>query len=112
MKCLVSARTRERNARIDARGRAHTVSDIAPKVLADDDVPGGPVAPVQLLLDLRGDVLLDVVLFEGGRGDVDALLLHVLGHVDALDDRLGAGARRCAADAWVGGGGRSGVEFL
>src|SRR6266404_128696 len=101
MKCLVSARTRERNARIDARGRAHTVSDIAPKVLADDDVPGGPVAPVQLLLDLRGDVLLDVVLFEGGRGDVDA-----------LDDRLGAGARRCAADAGVGGGGRSGVEFL
>ena len=37
---------------------------VAAKVLADDDVPGWAVSAVELLLDLRGDVLLDVVLFE------------------------------------------------
>ena len=62
---------------------------VAAKVLADDDVPGWAVSAVELLLDLRGDVLLDVVLLEGGRGDVYALLLHLLTHVDIFYDGLG-----------------------
>ena len=46
------------------RERALTMGNVRAKVLADDDVPGGPVAFIKLLLDLRGDVLLDVVLLE------------------------------------------------
>jgi hypothetical protein len=94
-----------------AVAETRTVGDVAPKVFADDDVPGGTVAPVKLFLNLRGDVLLDVVFFEGGRSDVDALLLHVLVHVDVLDGRLGAGATSCTADAGVGGSGGC-VEFF
>ena len=62
---------------------------VAAKVLADDDVPGWAVSAVELLLDLRSDVLLDVVLLERGGRDVDRLLLHLLAHVHVLDDRLG-----------------------
>ena len=87
------------------------MGDIAPEVFADDDVPGGAMSPIKLLFDLRGDVLLDVVLLEGASGDVDALLLHVVGHVDVFDDRLGDGAASCTADASVCGSGHC-VEFL
>lgn len=91
-----------------------TVGNVAPKVLADDDVPGSTVTLVELFLDLRRDVLLDVVLFESSRGDVHALLLHVLGHVDVFDDRLGsahASGPSCTAYACVGGSG-GGVDFF
>jgi len=67
------------------------------------------MALVKLLLDVRGDVLFDVIVFEGGRGDVDAFLLHLLAHVYIFYDRLGARGAGCAADARVGGGY---VEFL
>lgn len=67
-----------------------TMRDIAPKVLANDDMPCGAVPSVELLLDLRGDVLLDVVLLERGGRDIDRLLLHLLAHVDVLDHRLRA----------------------
>ena len=84
-----------------------TVRDIASKVLADDDVPCRAVSSVELLLDLCSDVLLDVVLLERGRGDIDRLLLHLIAHVDVLDDRLRTGRVR-------GGIGRRGgcVHFL
>ena len=65
-----------------------TVGYVAAKVLAHNDMPGGAEPLVKLLLDLSGDVLLDVVLLQGGRGDVDGLLLHLLAHVDVLDDGL------------------------
>ena len=80
--------------------------NVGAKVLPNDDVPGGPVAFIELLLDLRGDVLLDVVLFERGGRDVDRLLLHLLAHVDVLDDRLGAGAGLLGERARVGARGR------
>ena len=66
-----------------------TVCDIAPKVLADDDVPCRSMASVKLLLDLSRDVLLDVVLLQSNRRNLDGLLLHLLGHVDVLDGSLG-----------------------
>ena len=64
------------------------VRDVAAKVPADDAVPRGVVLLVELLLDVGRDVLLDVVLFEGLRGAVDGVLLHLLGHVRVLDDGL------------------------
>ena len=88
-----------------------TMGDIAPKVFSDDNVPGGAMSLIKLLLDVRGDVLLNIVLFEGGRGDVDALLLHLIAHVDVFDDRLGAGATSRTADASVCGSGHC-VEVL
>lgn len=79
------------------------MSNVAPKVLSDDDVPGGTVAFIELFLDLGGDVFLDGVFFEGCRCDIDALLLHLFCHVDVFDDGL------WAADAAVLPGGRAGV---
>ena len=55
------------------------------RVLTHDAVPCGVVLLVELLLDVRGHVLLDAVLAEGGGGDVDGLLLHLLAHVGILD---------------------------
>lgn len=80
-----------------------TMGDVAPEVLSDDDVPGGTVAFVELFLDLGGDVFLDAVFLEGCGCDVDALLLHLLRHVNVFDDGFGA------ADAAVLPGGRTGV---
>ena len=84
--------------------------NIRAKVLSDDDVPGGPVASVELLLDLGGDVFLDVVLLKGGGGDVDGFLLHLLAHVDVLDDGFGAGAVCLRDRAGIRAGG--GVDFV
>ena len=64
------------------------VRHVAAEVPADDAVPRGVVLLVELLLDVGRDVLLDVVLFEGLRGAVDGVLLHLLGHVRILDDGL------------------------
>lgn len=62
------------------------MSDIAAKVLANDDMPGRTVSSVKLFLDLSGNVFLDVVFLESGRCDVNALLLHLLAHVDIFND--------------------------
>ena len=50
------------------------VSDIRAKVAAHNAVPGRVVLFVELLLDEGGDVLLDVVLFEGLSSAVDSVL--------------------------------------
>ena len=62
--------------------------NVAAKVLAGDDVPSWPVASVELLLDLCSDVFLDVVLPKRGCRDIDSVLLHLLAHINVLDDRL------------------------
>ena len=82
------------------------MGNIAPKVLPDDDMPGSAVAFVKLFFDLCGDVLLDGVLVDGGRCDVDAFLLHLLYHVDIFDDGF------WATDAAVLSGARAGVGGL
>jgi len=61
------------------------VRDVAAKVAPDDAVPGGVVLLVKLLLDVRRNVLLDVVFLKGLCGAVDGVLLHVLRHVGVLD---------------------------
>ena len=60
--------------------------DVRSEVSAHDAVPGGVVLLVELLLDVGGDVLLDVILLEGLGGAVHRVLLHLLGHVRVLDD--------------------------
>ena len=62
---------------------------VGPEVLAHDDVPGGAVSSIELLLDLGRDIFLDVKFFECGCGDVHGLLLHLLTHVDIFYDSLG-----------------------
>ena len=94
-----------RRRRIKRGPRTLTVRDIASKVLADDDVPCGAVSSVELLLDLCSDVFLDVVLLERGGRDVDRLLLHLLAHVDVLDDRLRPRAGRVRRGVGRGGDG-------
>jgi len=63
-----------------------TVCDVASKILANNDVPCWAMSSVKLLLDLSGDILLDVVFFESGGRDVHALLLQVLAHIDRFYD--------------------------
>ena len=60
--------------------------DVRSEVSAHDAVPGRVVLLVELLLDVGGDVLLDVILLEGLGGAVHRVLLHLLGHVRVLDD--------------------------
>ena len=51
-------------------------------------MPCGVVLLVELLLDEGGDVLLDVELLEGLGGDINSVLLHVLGHICVLNNCL------------------------
>ena len=76
------------------------VRHVAAEIAADDGVPCGVVLFVELLLDVGGDVLLDVELLECLRCAVHSLLLHVLGHVSILYHRLslrhlGACGQKC-----------------
>lgn len=76
------------------------MGDIRPKVLSNDHMPGCAVSSVKLLLDLSSNVLLDVVFLEGGGGDVDGLLLHLLAHVDIFDDGFGCLADETSVFVW------------
>ena len=62
------------------------MGDIRAEVAAHNAVPGGIVLLVELLLDVGGDILLDVELLEGDVGAIDSVLLHLLVHVGVLDD--------------------------
>ena len=49
-------------------------------------MPGRVVLLVHLLLDVRGDVLLYIILLQRLGGEVHRILLHLLRHVGILDD--------------------------
>lgn len=86
-------------ARLQCRqGLALTVCYIAPKVLPNNNMPCRAIFSVELLLDLRRDVLLDVVLFESRSRNFDGLLLHLLAHINILDDGFGAVPSRVSLD--------------
>ena len=63
-----------------------TVSDIAAKILSNDNMPRWAMPSIKLLLDLSGDILLDVEFLESRRRYIDRFLLHFLRHVDIFDD--------------------------
>ena len=67
------------------------MGDVGTEVSTHDAMPGWVVLFVKLLLDVGGDVLLDVVLLECLGGAVDSVLLHLLGHVRILDHGLPVG---------------------
>ena len=64
------------------------VSNVGTEVSAHDAMPSWVVLLVELLLDEGGDILLDVELLESLGGDIDSILLHVLGHISVLDNCL------------------------
>ena len=64
------------------------MGDVGTEVSTHDAMPGWVVLFVKLLLDVGGNVLLDVVFLEGLGGAVDSVLLHLLGHVRILDHGL------------------------
>jgi hypothetical protein len=91
------------------------VGHVTAEVLPHDNMPCRTMSSIEFFLDLSGNVLLDVVLFEGSGGNVDALLLHLFAHVNVLDDCLGAVATATFTDARTGVGCRGGgwgVVFL
>merc|ERR1712107_644491 len=57
------------------------VGHVGTEVTAHNAVPRGVVLLVELLLDECGNILLNIELLEGLGGNVDSVLLHVLGHV-------------------------------
>ena len=64
------------------------VGNIGSEIAAYDAMPGWVVLLVEFLLDEGGDVLLNVELLEGLGGNVNSVLLHVLGHVCVLNNCL------------------------
>ncbi len=58
------------------------------EVASDNAVPGGVEFFVELLLDVGGDVLLNVELLKGLLSEVDSLLLHLIRHVRIFHDGL------------------------
>jgi len=75
-------------AKVEVDEMLGLVCHVASEVAADDAVPCRIVFLVELLLDIGGNVLFNVVLFERLGGTVDSILLHVLRHVGILDNRL------------------------
>lgn len=67
---------------------ARFVCHVGAKVPADDAMPGGVVPFVEFFLDVRRNVLFDVVLFQGLRRTVHRVLLHLFAHVGVLDHCL------------------------
>jgi hypothetical protein len=61
------------------------MGNVTSEVTSHNDVPGGVVLLVKLLLDECSDVLLDVELLESLGRCVDGVLLHIFGHVGVLN---------------------------
>jgi len=64
------------------------VGDVGSEVSAHDAMPSGIVLLVKLLLDVAGDVFLDVVLLQRLSGAVHGILLHVFCHVGIFNHSL------------------------
>ena len=82
---------------------------VGSEVSSNNTMPSRTVLLVELLLDVRRDVLLDVVLLERRRRAVHRVLLHVLGHVSVLDHRPSV---RHGCERTCGAGDGSGVGAL
>lgn len=69
------------------------MGDVGAEVTAHDAVPGGVILLVELLLDVGGDVFLDVELLQRHISTIDRVLLHLLVHVSVLDHCFSLGCR-------------------
>jgi len=67
------------------------VRDVRAEVAAHDAVPSGIVLFVELLLDVAGDVFLDVVLLQRLSGTINGVLLHIFRHVGVFNHSLAVG---------------------
>ena len=67
------------------------VGNVGTEVSSHNAMPGWVVLFVEFLLDESGDVLLDVEFLESLGGDIDSILLHVLGHVGIFDNSFSFG---------------------
>ena len=66
-----------------------TMSNVAPKVLSNDNVPCWAVLLVKLALAMRRNVLLNLEFLHRLLGNLYGFELHLVGHVDVLDGGLG-----------------------
>jgi len=86
---IVSARLEKKNcnlAKVKVDEVLGLVRHIRTKVPPDDAVPSGVVFLVELLFDVRCNVLLDAVLIERLSSRIDGILLHSLRHISILND--------------------------
>lgn len=58
-------------------------------------MPGGSILPVEGLLNLGGDVLLNGELVHGLLGAIHSSLLHTFRHIGILDDGFAGTAHEC-----------------
>lgn len=77
-------------SRPNKRKEGRTVSDIAPEVATDDDVPGWVKLLITLALDVSRDILLYGMLLDGVGDNSDDLGLHLVAHVYIFYDGLGS----------------------
>ena len=94
-------------SRSDKRKEGRTVSDIAPEVATDDDVPGWVKLLIALALDVSCDILLYGMLLNRVGHNGDDLGLHLVAHVHVFYDRLGSpgGFSGRLWSSWSGHGG-------
>ena len=64
------------------------VGNVGTEVSAHNAMPSWVVLLVEFLLDEGSDILLDVELLESLGGDIDSILLHILGHISVFNDSL------------------------
>jgi hypothetical protein len=64
---------------------------ITTKISAHNCVPRGVILFVELFLDVRSNIFLDVELLHRLCGAVNGVLLHILGHVCVLDHGFAVG---------------------
>jgi len=85
------ARLEEKNchlSEVEVDEMLRLMRHVGSEVATDDAMPSGIVLFVEFLLDVSGDVLLDVVLLQRLSRAVHRVLLHVLCHVGILDHSL------------------------
>ena len=99
-------------AEVEVEEMLGLVGDIGTEVAAHDAMPGGVVLLVELLLDVGGDVLLDVELLHCLSGDLNSVGLHVLGHIGVLDHSLAVSGSHCGSKSRrKGEGGKSTAQM-
>lgn len=86
---LSSSRLEQKNgnlSQVEVDEMFGLVCHIGSKVSSNNAMPGRTVFLVKFFLDVGGNVLFNVVLFEGLHGRADSIFLHFFAHVNIFDD--------------------------